>query len=97
VRITVTRTGGIAGVRLAAEVDTAQLDPAVGASVEQAVARLLGAPGADAGVPPHPDAFTYRIARADDPSGPAAVLHEGRVPPELRLLVEEVSTRGRPG
>jgi hypothetical protein len=93
VRIAVTRTGGIAGVPLAVEVDTARLAPEVATRVERSVTRLLDA--AAAAPPPHPDAFSYRIGLADDPSGRVAVVHEGQVPPELHPLVEAVSERGR--
>jgi hypothetical protein len=93
VRLRIRRLGGIAGIALEAELDTADLPAAEAASVERALGRLRGA--APSG-PPQPDAFRYEIVPLDDPAAAPLVLDQRDVPAELRVLVEEVDRSGRP-
>jgi len=80
--------GGIAGVRLRAELDTAELPPAHGARVEEAVRGLSGRSPTR---PPHPDAFRYEIDQIDDPGSAPVSVDERDLPPELKDLVERAA------
>ena len=90
-RVRVRRLGGLAGVTLRADVDTAELPGEVPSAVERALRGLDwgAAPG-----PPRPDAFRYELTRLDDPEGASVVLNEHEVPPELGGLIEAVKDRG---
>jgi hypothetical protein len=88
VRLRIRRLGGIAGVRLRAELDTSELSPAHGARVEEAVRGLAGhSPDA----PPRPDAFRYEITRLEDPGAAPVSVEERDLPPELKDLVERAT------
>jgi hypothetical protein len=91
-RIRIRRRGGLAGVTLRTDMDTAELDGATAARVERALTRLLTTAGP--GSTPHPDAFEYEIAIPD--RGETVSLGEHDVPPELQPLVELVSRVGSP-
>jgi hypothetical protein len=91
-RIRIRRRGGIAGVTLRAEVDTAELDSATAARVEAALARLPCTAGSVSAR--HPDAFEYEIGLPDQ--GEAVSLGEHDVPPDLQPLVELVTRVGTP-
>lgn len=80
--------GGIAGVRLRAELDTSELPPEHGARVEKAVRGLSGHSPAE---PPHPDAFRYEITQLEDPDAAPVSIDEHDLPPELQSLVEEAA------
>jgi len=85
VRIRVRRVGGIAGnIALAAELETGQLPPDDAARLEEVVAGLPW--GAEARVPPHPDAFRYEVDLPDDPDRGTAVLEESDLVGDRDLL-----------
>jgi hypothetical protein len=89
-RIQVTRRGGLAGITLRADVDTAELDSATAARVEGTLTRLLNTAGSVS--TPHPDAFQYEIAVPS--RGKSVSLGERDVPADLQPLVELVSKVG---
>jgi len=93
VRIRVRRVGGIAGnIALAAELETAQLPPDDAARLEDVVAGLPW--GAEAGVPPHPDAFRYEVELPDEPDRGTAVLEEGDLVGDRDLLRTHLQRSG---
>jgi hypothetical protein len=91
-RIRIRRRGGLAGVTLRADVDTADLDSAAAARVEGALTRLLTTAGPVS--TPHPDAFEYEIGMPD--RGETVSFGEHDVPADLQPLVELVSRVGSP-
>jgi hypothetical protein len=93
VRIRVRRVGGIAGnIALAAELETAGLPPDDAARLEEVVAGLPW--GAEAGVPPHPDAFRYEIEVPDEPHRGTAVLQESALTGGLTPLRDQLQRTG---
>lgn len=90
-RLQIRRSGGIAGVRLRTELDTAELPDEQGARIEDAVRGLSGHSPAE---PPHPDAFRYEIAQVEDPESPPVSIYEHELPPELKDLVERAARSG---
>lgn len=89
-RLVVVRTGGVAGVRLAHELDTAGLDPGTAARVEEVAAEVLrAAPREPAG--PDADRFDWTL----HVDGRRHRLHEppGEAGAELIRLVRAL---GRP-
>ena len=92
-RIRVRRVGGIAGnIALAAELETAQLPPDDAARLEDVVAGLPW--GAEAGVPPHPDAFRYEVQLPDEPGRGTAVLEESEMAGDRDLLRTHLQRAG---
>lgn len=89
-RISLERSGGFAGVRLACTVDTSSLPPAEAARLEHLVARA----GLDA-LPPtainEPDRFEYRL-EVDDQT---FTFGERQVRAALRPLLAELLDRAR--
>lgn len=83
--------GGIAGVRLRAELDTSELSDDRSAEVEGAVRGLHGR--ALSG-PSRPDAFRYEITDLDDAESTPLTLEEHDVPETLAPLIEAVSQSG---
>jgi hypothetical protein len=93
VRIRVRRVGGLAGnIALAAELETAQLPPDDAARLEEVVAGLPW--GAEAGVPPHPDAFRYEVELPDEPDHGTAVLEENDLAGDRDLLRTHLQRSG---
>lgn len=95
-RIRVTRRGGLAGIPLRGEVDTAEL-PTDEARVAEDALHLLPDAGAVASLP-HPDGFQYELAYS--PTGGAArstLINEGDVPDGLRPLIQTAMGRGTLG
>lgn len=93
VRVRVVRRGGIAGVPMTAEVDTAELGASRAEEAEQALrsAREAAAPQ------PAPDRFTFHLTLPDSaPDDPVAV-DERDVPDGLRPLLDLAATRATPG
>lgn len=80
--VTVTRSGGFAGLSHTAELDTAAADD--GDLVERAVRRLDTA--RELRLNPHPDRYVYRL-QAD---GAEVTVAEQDLDPELAWLVERV-------
>ncbi|HEY7135890.1 MAG TPA: protealysin inhibitor emfourin [Acidimicrobiia bacterium] len=93
-RVEVVRRGGIAGVPVRGELETAALPAGVRTAAEKALAALpFGAP---APTPAHPDGFSYEITLAGEARGPA-VLDEHDVSPPVRAAIEQALVKGRPG
>jgi hypothetical protein len=91
VRVRVRRLGGIAGVTLRADLDTAELPGGSAPEVDRALAGLDWERGSG---PPHPDAFRYELTRLDDPQRPSVVLNEDEVPPKLSPLIDAANAAG---
>ena len=92
-RIRVRRVGGLAGnIAFAAELETAQLPPDDAARLETVVAGLPW--GAEAGVPPHPDAFRYEVQLPDEPGRGTAVLEESEMAGDRDLLRTHLQRAG---
>jgi hypothetical protein len=85
----VTRKGGLAGLTLAADLDTKELGedaPRVERSLEQLVARD------EPSQPPHPDAFEYHFAVPDRDS---VAVPEHELPQDLEPLLDEFAKKGK--
>jgi hypothetical protein len=94
--IRVTRRGGIAGIPLRGEIDTAELPPDQARLAEEALHTL---PVTAAEAPPHhPDGFQYEIAFSPT-QGPARsmMIDEAEVPDGLRPLIDSAMGRGTLG
>jgi hypothetical protein len=91
VRLQIRRLGGIAGVRLRTELDTAKLPAEQANRVEGAVRGLAERPPS---APPHPDAFRYEITQLEDPDSPVVSIEESNVPPDLTGLIEHLDRTG---
>jgi hypothetical protein len=91
VRLRIRRLGGIAGVKLRTEIDTAELPSEQAARVEDAVRSLSGRPPS---APPRPDAFRYEITQLEDPDSPAVSIDERDTPPALTGLIEHLDRTG---
>ena len=92
-RIRIRRVGGFTGnVALTAELDTARLPDAEATPLEAAVERLPW--GAEAGSPPHPDAFRYEIDLPDQPGRGVAVLQESGLGGALAPLGAHLTAHG---
>jgi hypothetical protein len=91
VRLRIRRLGGIAGVRLRAELDTSDLPADRSAEIEGAIRGLRGRAASG---PPRPDAFRYEITTLDDPDSTPLTLEERDVPEPLAPLIEAVSQSG---
>jgi hypothetical protein len=89
------RHGGLAGVRVSAELDTDTFDDDAAARIEEAIERLLanGPPPEEA--PPHPDAFAYEITLPDRQQ--SVSVGESALPSDLRPVVRELTAKGRLG
>jgi hypothetical protein len=90
VRIQIRRRGGLAGIALCADLDTAELGSQTAARVEDAVARLAATTGA--APTPHPDAFEYEITvpgRCD-----SVLVGEHELPSDLEPLIQKLSKVG---
>jgi hypothetical protein len=92
-RISLVRSGGVAGVRRAIEIDTSRLHPRLAEELQQLVER---APAPEAGgggrkgTPGAADRFRYRLAVDDGQKQCAWTFDEERPPEDLRPLVEAV-------
>jgi hypothetical protein len=86
-RVHIKRRGGLAGVKLSADVATTDLDDEKAARAEQAVTRLLDEPAPVS--PPQPDRFRYEITVPE--RGASVTVAEQDVPDDLRPLIEMAS------
>ena len=93
-RVRITRRGGLAGIALTADLDTASFDRETAALLEEALEELVRG-GENSVALPHPDAFDYEIVLLE--RGRSARVTEPDVPPELRPLLRELTTRGEVG
>jgi hypothetical protein len=84
--VRVTRKGGLAGLTLAADLDTDE--PAVERALEQLTSR--GQPSG----PPHPDGFEYHF---ELPGRPAVAVPDHELPRELDPLLDDFAKRAAPG
>ena len=92
-RIEFERTGGFAGVRLTAALDTAALPPDEAADLEALVAAagFFGLPPALAAARRQPDRFHYRLRVTARRAAHAVEVDEEALPPALRPLVERLT------
>ena len=86
-RVHIKRHGGLAGLRLSADVATTDLDGDKAARAEQAVTRLLDGPAVAS--PPQPDRFRYEIIVPE--RGASVTVAEQDLPDDLRPLIEMAS------
>lgn len=89
-RLLIRRRGGIAGVTLRAEVDTADLPAEEAASLEAAVRDLAERSPATA----QPDAFRYEITPLEDPGSRPVLVDQRDLSPDLRRLIDRVAKSG---
>jgi len=90
VRVQIRRRGGLAGIALRADLDTAELGSQTATRVDEAVARLLTK---TASAPtPLPDAFEYEITVPG--RGDSVVVGEHELPSDLEPLVEKLAKVG---
>ncbi len=93
-RVRVTRSGGVTGVILDGELDTATLAAAERTDVERILARLEGA---DSGKPPQAaDRFQYDVTIATEDDTRRLTLNESDVPAELGELLTTIAQRRPP-
>jgi hypothetical protein len=90
VRIQVRRRGGLAGIALCADLDTAELGVQTAARVENAVAQLLATTATSP--TPKPDAFEYEITVPG--SGDSVLVAEDELPTDLEPLIQKLSEVG---
>ena len=84
-KVKVTRRGGLAGIPLHGEVDTAALTAKQGRAAEAALGALTGlATGTPAGPPRHADGFQFELAF----DGHTATIDETEVSAGLRPVIE---------
>jgi hypothetical protein len=91
VRLRIRRRGGLAGVALCADLDTAEFGSQTAARVDEAVSRLLSTTGT--ATTPKPDAFEYEITVPG--RGDPVLVGEHEMPSELEPLIEKLSQVGR--
>jgi emfourin len=96
VQVKVVRRGGLAGVALRGEADTAELGGPQADTAEAELKKLTDKRvTAQVG---HPDGFQYEIAFPGDDAGHTSiVLDESQVTPELQPLLDLAMARGRLG
>lgn len=90
-RLRIRRLGGIAGVTLRIQLDTAELPADQASKVEGALRGLAGHPPAE---PPRPDGFRYEITPLGEGDLDPVVIGEQEMPPELKGLAEAVAKSG---
>jgi hypothetical protein len=91
-RVQVTRRGGLAGVALNAELDTAELPPDCAAAAEAALQSI--ASDKPAAPPSHPDGFQYEIRYANGADTARTVtLDEAEITDDLRPLIDLAMSR----
>lgn len=92
-RVQVTRRGGLAGVALAATLDTADLAAPAAERAEAALRDLpWGRPPVD---PTGPDRFRYHLSTLEGGAERRVELGESEVPEGLRPLLSLLHDRGR--
>jgi hypothetical protein len=95
-RVRVVRRGGLAGIALHGEVDTAEFSGDQAKAIED---RLHGLPTDKPAAPPrHPDGFQYAL-EFPDPGGQSRsiTLDESEVGDDLRPVVQKAMERGSLG
>ena len=88
------RTGGFAGLRLSASVDTQELPSEQVSAVEAMVrdADFFGLPEKLLPPAPSPDRFEYRVAISTDKKSHSIVANDALVPDRLRPLLDYLTT-----
>lgn len=95
-RVQVTRRGGLAGIPLQGELETAELPSEQAHSAEQALRALPSA--STASTPSHPDAFQYELTYSEPGRDPrSATLDEAEISDDLRPLIDAAMARGTLG
>ena len=89
--VQIRRRGGLAGVTLRADFDTAELGSQTAGRVEDAVGRLLKGPRTAS--TPRPDAFEYEITVPGH--GAPVVVGEHDLPSDLEPLIERLPKVGQ--
>lgn len=94
-KITVSRSGGVGGIRLARSIDTAQLDPAEAGPLEGLVgaAGFFELPEVLRGPSARPDRYEYRLEVEAAGRTHAVIGREDLLPEPLRRLAAEVLKR----
>jgi hypothetical protein len=90
VRVRVTRKGGLAGLTLAADLDTKDLGDDTAPHVERTLEELVAKD--QPSEPPHPDGFEYHFTL---PDRGAVAVPEHELPQELQPLLEEFAKKGK--
>jgi emfourin len=90
-RLRVRRLGGLAGVKLGADVDTDDLPGGHSPALDHA---LRGLAWGSESAAPHPDAFRYELTKLDDPARPSVIVGEHEVPSELHPLLDAAKEGG---
>jgi Emfourin len=90
-RVRITRRGGLAGIALSAELDTASFDKGTATRLEEALQTLVRG-GGERATPPHPDAFEYEIVLPEH--GESVRVSESDMPPQLQPLLQELTAKG---
>jgi hypothetical protein len=93
VRVGFRRTGGLAGITIAADTDTGELSPAQGELIR---ALLAGPDSPPASAPGAPDRFAYELQIDDGRHRRVFRWQENAVPDGVRPLIAELTTRSRP-
>lgn len=89
-RLTITRTGGVGGLRIQKEIDPKRLTPGAAEAVRQCFAKL---PGGESAAAPSArergmDRFCYTVTLEDGSSRKSLTFPEGSEPPALRPLLD---------
>ena len=94
-KIAVSRSGGVGGLRLSRSVDTAQLQPDDAKALEELVAsaRFFELPEVLRGPSPRPDRYEYRLEVDEGGRTHAVTAREELLPEALRRLCADVLRR----
>jgi hypothetical protein len=95
-RVRVVRRGGLAGIPMRGEIETAEFSPDQAKAIED---RLNGLPGDKlTAAPSHPDGFQYAL-EFPGPGGESRLiaLDESEVGDDLRPVIQKAMERGRLG
>jgi hypothetical protein len=84
--VSITRSGGYTGMRLAASVDTDELPPADARAALVALERLTLSPPTSTAAPSQP---RYRLSFVQDSGEQVVEVAESQIPPALRPLITE--------
>jgi len=92
-QLRIRRLGGIAGIPMRAEIDTAKMPTDEAAGVEAAVGNLAGHTPAE---PPRPDEFRYEITPLDGPEAAPVVVEEHEIPAPLKDPIKRAIGAAKP-
>jgi emfourin len=96
-RIEFERTGGVAGMKLATTIDSGRLSSEEAATLDRLVdeAGFFGLPSRLAASTSSPDRFQYRITVRMPDRAHTVDVHEGRITPTLRPLIDWLTAAAR--